>query len=281
MLALVDRIAGFGLRTLVRGAIAVIRPVRRSVGIAGISIRKFGGFRRMAGAGAAIWLSIGSLPAEASEREAVTMVQAGVGTMPLLAAMGIGIVVAALAVIAFLKMTTKARNGSDAEAETLDSMEAFDIEESSAAIQEDNEADSDDLAADLEVSLPDYTVPLPAIRSCPEAAIPAEAGMPRLWGLEGEFAGSGFKVSSCWLTLGRDASQCGLIFPYDAGEISRKHCSLKYEEERGLFLLEDHHSSNGTYLTDGERLEPGIVYELQPGSRFFLSGGRHGFEVQI
>jgi len=237
----------------------------------------------MTGAGAAVWLSIGSPSARASEREAATLAQAGVGTLPLLAAMGIGIVVAALAVIAFLQMTTKARNGRDAGAEAPDSAEASDAEESSASVPDNGleSAEPDDRAADLELPLPDYTIPLPAVRPCSEAASPAEEGTPRLWGVEGEFAGSGFKVSSCWLTLGRDVSQCGLIFPYDAGEVSRKHCSLKYEEDRGLFLLEDHHSSNGTYLSGGERLEPGIVYELPPGSRFFLSGGKHGFEVQI
>lgn len=239
MLAVVDRIAGFGLRTL----------------------ETAGG----------------------SGRAAAIHVQTGVGTLPLLAAMAIGIGVAAIAVIAFLQMTTKAKGvgdlgGGEASAED-DSSSSF--ESLSEPLHEERQEDGDDSAADIETALPDYTIPLPIMREHPKAAVPAEAGSPRLWGLEGEFAGSGFKLSDGWLTLGRDASQCGLIFPCDAGEISRRHCSLKYETGRGLFLLEDHHSSNGTFLPGGERLEPGVVYELQPGSRFSLSGERHWFEVQI
>jgi hypothetical protein len=203
--------------------------------------------------------------------------------MPLLAAMGIGIAIAALAVIAFLQMTTKARTGREPDVDDEGDPELSEswMESLPEPHPDARSADGDDSAADLEDTLPDFTIPVPAMRERPEPAASAEEGSPRLWGVEGEFAGSGFKLTDGWLTLGRDASQCGLIFPYDAGEVSRKHCSLKYEEGRGLFLLEDHHSSNGTFLSGGERLEPGVIYELRPGSRFSLSGERHWFEVQI
>lgn len=237
-------------------------------------------FGRIAAAGGTLWLCLGTAPANAEGRETATRLQTGVGTMPLVAAIGIGILIAVIAVIAFLQMTTRARNGAE-PAEAGDDAELAAEPAVFETVAAEPSAEEDDTAAELEEPLPDYTLPLPTLRLRPEPALPASEGVPRLWGLEGEFAGTAFKVSSCWLTIGRDAAQCGLIFPYDAGEVSRKHCSLKFEEDRGLFLLEDHHSSNGTFLSGGERLAPGIVYELAPGSRFALSGERHWFEVQV
>ncbi|MBP2119170.1 anti-sigma factor RsiW [Cohnella lubricantis] len=279
MMAVVDRIAGFGLRTLgLRTKSACRRTVGRPKRMAAACGRLFGSFGRMAAAGTALWSGAGIVTVHASEREAA-VVQTGVGTLPLLAAMAIGICIAAAAVIAFLQMTAKAKNVGDKAAD--DDAEPWPSESSAAEDRADSFRESDESLAGLEDALPDYTIPLPAMRRRPEAAVPAREGSPRLWGVEGEFAGSGFKLSDCWLTLGRDAAQCGIIFPYDAGEISRKHCSLRFEAERGLFLIEDHHSSNGTFLSDGERLEPGVIYELRPGARFSLSGERHWFEVQI
>jgi len=276
MLTVVDRIGGSGPRALVTSRRAFRRagelPQRETA--PRTRIRRT--IARISAAGTACWLGFGATPAEAADRAAMPAAQ-GVGTLPLLAAVGIGIAAAAVAVIAFLQMTARARKISE------DNGDVF--EEETAADNERGAADSGDpdaeFAAGLGAQAPDYTRPLPAMPAGPEAALPAEEGSPSLWGVEGEFAGSGFRVSERWLTLGRDSSQCGLAFPYDAGEVSRRHCSLKFEAERGLFLLEDHDSSNGTFLSGGERLEPGIVYELRPGSRFSLSGTRHWFEVQV
>lgn len=311
MLTVVDRIGGSGPRALVTSRRAFRRAREHPQRETAPRTRIRRTIARISAAGTACWLGFGATPAEAADRAAMPAAQ-GVGTLPLLAAMGIGIAAAAVAVIAFLQMTARARkisedNGDASKEETAaDNVRiAGDIEREgpnnelkfadnarkfadSAGEFADNEraaADSGDpdaeFAAGLGAQAPDYTRPLPAMPARPEAALPAEEGSPSLWGVEGEFAGSGFRVSERWLTLGRDSSQCGLAFPYDAGEVSRRHCSLKFEAERGLFLLEDHDSSNGTFLSGGERLEPGIVYELRPGSRFSLSGTRHWFEVQV
>jgi hypothetical protein len=196
--------------------------------------------------------------------------------------MGIGVAIAVFAVIAFLQMTkrvrrTKEEGAAEEEEEELPP-EATEGQEEDAP----GEPTLDGIESAVpEAPQPDFTIPLPAAQQPPEAAAPAREGLPSVWGVEGEFTGSGFLVSERWLTMGRDASQCGIIFRGGAGEISRKHCSLRFEERRGLFLLEDHASSNGTFLSGGERLTPGVVYELPPGGRFALSGSKHWFEVQI
>ncbi|WP_212960450.1 FHA domain-containing protein [Cohnella xylanilytica] len=303
MLTVVDRIGRSGPRALVTSGRAFGRarehPQRETA--PGTRIRRK--IARLSAAGTACWLGFGATSAEAADRAAMPAAQ-GVGTLPLLAAMGIGIAAAAVAVIAFLQMTARAKNIPEDDGDVLeekadadnelggadtalgaadtDRREPASVLQTAGGERAGDPGDPDaEFAAGLGAQAPDYTRPLPAMPAGPEAALPAEEGSPRLWGVEGEFAGSGFRVTERWLTLGRDSTQCGLAFPYNAGEVSRRHCSLKFEAERGLFLLEDHDSSNGTFLSGGERLEPGIVYELRPGSRFSLSGTRHWFEVQV
>ncbi|MBB6637339.1 hypothetical protein [Cohnella thailandensis] len=60
--------------------------------------------------GTSLWCAFGAAPVQASDRLATSsVVEAGIGTLPLLAAMGLGILVSVGAVIAFLQMTAKSK----------------------------------------------------------------------------------------------------------------------------------------------------------------------------
>jgi hypothetical protein len=186
----------------------------------------------------------------------------GVGSLPLLAALGIGIAVAVGAVIAFLQMTAKGRDQRH-------SSEWNQVELASASEQQD------------QVESSNFTIPLGRVymEPAPGPSEPAREGEPRLCGVEGEFAGACFRLNEQGLSIGRDPALCSIVFPLDIGEVSRRHCTLQFEEGSGIFVLEDHGSSNGTFLPGGERLEPGKRYQLHSGQRFALSGTVHWFEV--
>ncbi|TJY40867.1 FHA domain-containing protein [Cohnella pontilimi] len=125
-----------------------------------------------------------------------------------------------------------------------------------------------------------YTIPLDIVGLKPASPEPEIAGEPRVCGVDGVFAGSCFRLTGGGVSIGRDPAACSVVFPVEIGEVSRRHCTLTFEESRRLFLLEDHGSSNGTYLPGGRRLEPGKRYELRSGERFSLSGSVHWFEVR-
>ena len=69
------------------------------------------------------------------------------------------------------------------------------------------------------------------------------------------------------------------VFGADAASVSKRHCSVRWDAARNVFLLEDHGSTNGTFLTSGERLTPNLMRELHPGDRFFVGDTRNQFEV--
>lgn len=212
--------------------------------------------------------------------------QWAMGDLPLLAALLIGVAVAAVAVAAFLRLTRNARRAAIGETEQREQTPGLSPEPGREPVlsagrvpdQAGDEAEDESAPSALEKTIPlrALAVDLPK-----EEGSGGGRGEPQLFCLSGDFSGRRFRVGEHPLSLGRDPTQCSLVFRTDAAEISRKHCSLSYHKGKGLFLLLDHGSSNGTFLFDGRRLEPHKVYELRPGDRFFLSGDRHQFEVRI
>lgn len=203
--------------------------------------------------------------------------QVQVGTLPLLAALGIGIAVAVGSVIAFLQMTAKGKESSEASQMSPD--EDHEPYEDNSLDEWNDEETMPNPEYD-DNPLTDYTIPVTKILAYPGEAELADGKEPRICGVEGEHAGSCYRIMNRRLTFGRDPALSVILFPYEAGEISRLHCTLRFMEENRLFILEDNGSSNGTFLSNGERLKPGVRYELRAGERFSLSGKEHVFEVR-
>ncbi|WP_241423503.1 Ig-like domain-containing protein [Candidatus Contubernalis alkaliaceticus] len=102
---------------------------------------------------------------------------------------------------------------------------------------------------------------------------------PFIMGISGQFAGQRFDLVRGRLVIGRDSSS-QLVYPTSQEEISRKHCTVMYDEAAQKFILEDS-SSNGTYLSSGERLFPGEQYQLNWGERFYLAQPGELFETKV
>lgn len=227
-------------------------------------------------------IGIAAAPVQASAAGAASAAttQVTVGTLPLLAALGLGIAAAVGAVIAFLQMTARGKAMSGQHRAAASDDDDDQDEAYAETFEEESAPDSESEFEYEEDSLTDYTIPITRILGSSGKAESAHDGEPRLCGIEGEHAGASYKLQDRRLLIGRDAGLCGVVFPYEAGEVSRRHCTVRYVPEEKIFLLEDHGSSNGTFLESGVRLEPGKQYELRDGDRFSLSGASHSFEVR-
>lgn len=62
---------------------------------------------------------------------------------------------------------------------------------------------------------------------------------------------------------------CQIVLPPDE-RLSRKHCTLQYDSQKGTFQLTDY-SSLGTYLNNGVRLLKGSPYAVQEGEYFYMA----------
>lgn len=101
-----------------------------------------------------------------------------------------------------------------------------------------------------------------------------------LKGISGQFAGQEVDFSTGSVTIGRDPRLCQVVFPQSETDISRKHCTVRYDEASNTFTLEDF-SSNGTFLSSSQKLEQGKPVSLKPGDRFYVSDPKHVFEVKV
>lgn len=122
--------------------------------------------------------------------------------------------------------------------------------------------------------------PYPAPPAYPPtpAAYPAK---PALRGLAGQYAGASIPIDARPNIMGRDQGAANLVFGAESDAVSKRHCSLRWDAPRGVFVLEDLGSTNGTYLANGERLAPRQPRDLRPGDRFYVGDTRNQFEVRM
>ncbi|MCD8021090.1 MAG: FHA domain-containing protein [Clostridiales bacterium] len=87
-----------------------------------------------------------------------------------------------------------------------------------------------------------------------------------LVGMRGEYAGAQLQIRSGESVLmGRSKSQCNLIFSNP--KVSRTHCTVTYNSVEDYYLVTNH-SSNGTFLANGQLLTPEKPYHLPHGTIF-------------
>ncbi len=130
------------------------------------------------------------------------------------------------------------------------------------------------------------SVPMPAPYAPPAAVppptpAPPVARKPALRGVSGQYAGATIALDRGSSTLGRDPRASNLVFGAEAGSVSKRHCTVRWDAERQVFVLEDHGSTNGTFLASGERLPANQPRDLQPGERFYIGDLHNQFEVRM
>jgi S1-C subfamily serine protease len=97
--------------------------------------------------------------------------------------------------------------------------------------------------------------------------------------LSGAYAGHQLELTEQPLSIGRDPKLCQLVLPPSQQEIGRRHCSLYFDRHRQCCWLEDHWSSNGTFVNN-QPIPPGQPQRLNFGDRFFLSDSNNEFKVE-
>lgn len=82
------------------------------------------------------------------------------------------------------------------------------------------------------------------------------------------------------ILIGRDAS-ANIRYKEGTPGVSGRHCTLAYDEATGDFLLTDLKSSYGTFLTNGQKIQPGQIYRLKAGDSFYLGEKTNELRVEL
>ncbi|MDR1192898.1 MAG: FHA domain-containing protein [Peptococcaceae bacterium] len=93
---------------------------------------------------------------------------------------------------------------------------------------------------------------------------------PYLLVVSGGFQGNKWAVpKNMEIVIGRSAEFSNIVL--GDTNISRKHCSIRYDERERCFFVTDC-SSNGTFDPAGRRYEKGVPQAVRPGGQFYLQG---------
>lgn len=130
------------------------------------------------------------------------------------------------------------------------------------------------------IARPDISIPIRPEYMPPAIAPTSPLPQRKLRGLSGTFTNVDFPLNRTSLTMGRSARSSQIVFKESDHAISKRHCTVRTDQEAGGVLLEDCSSLNGTFLENGERLRSGEPRLLRPGSRFYLGNRNYLFEVE-
>ena len=80
------------------------------------------------------------------------------------------------------------------------------------------------------------------------------------------------------ILIGRDAASCNIVLSSERKDISRKHCSVKYDPYTDSFKVIDM-SSNGTYV-NGRQLVKDQETQFPVGTVLALGNGENQFRLK-
>ena len=123
--------------------------------------------------------------------------------------------------------------------------------------------------------------PEPAPQPVQLAPPPPPQKSPMLRSLAAQHGGAVMQVNGQGILIGRDVSSCQVTFTEGTPGISARHCSVAWDASAGEFILTDMKSTYGTFLSNGQRLTPGVACRLQPGSTFYLADRSNALRVEL
>ncbi len=126
-------------------------------------------------------------------------------------------------------------------------------------------------------------------QSDPSKAAPAQSGLQEnpqakkamLRSMSVQHNGISYALGRTPVMIGRDAANCAIAFREGTPGVSKRHCSVSWNPDTGEFLVTDLNSSYGTYLLNGQRLEPNIPYHLKAGESFYVGENTNVLRVEV
>lgn len=111
------------------------------------------------------------------------------------------------------------------------------------------------------------TPPAPA----PVAQQPAQPRRsPVIYSISPQHGGMKVQVEGKQIQIGRDPSTCQIAFREGTPGVSKHHCQISWDASRSEFVLMDMKSSYGTFLSNGQKINPGAAYYIRPGDSFYV-----------
>lgn len=105
------------------------------------------------------------------------------------------------------------------------------------------------------------------------------AGQGRITAISGMYDGAVFRMmDNEELAFGRDNITCQVVFDEKYPEISKRHCTIRYNGATDRYVVTDL-SKNGTFTLDDRRLQPNVPVALPRGASIYLGSKQNIFRL--
>ena len=93
--------------------------------------------------------------------------------------------------------------------------------------------------------------------------------------------GKAFPVGKAPVTVGRNKASCVIIYEEGTKGVSGVHCSVSFDSATGSFTLTDLGSTYGTFLINGQKLNPNAPVVLRSGDSFYVGDKSNVCRVEV
>lgn len=99
--------------------------------------------------------------------------------------------------------------------------------------------------------------------------------------LSTQHSGMSYPIGTTPLLIGRDASNCTIVYREGTPGVSGRHCSVSWNPATEEFLITDLRSTYGTFLANGQKLEPNVPYRCRSGESFYVGENMNVLRVEV
>lgn len=96
-----------------------------------------------------------------------------------------------------------------------------------------------------------------------------------------QHSGMSYPIGTTPILIGRDASNCTIVYREGTPGVSGRHCSVSWNPGTEEFLITDLRSSYGTFLANGQKLEPNVPYRCRAGESFYVGENTNMLRVEV
>ena len=83
------------------------------------------------------------------------------------------------------------------------------------------------------------------------------------------------------IMVGRDRTVCAIVYAEGTAGVSGKHCTIAFDLSTQSFMVTDVGSSYGTFLMNGQRLQPNVPCKLKVGDSFYVGDRANVIRLEL
>lgn len=99
--------------------------------------------------------------------------------------------------------------------------------------------------------------------------------------LSPQHSGGSYPVGTAAILVGRDRANCTIVYSEGTPGVSGRHCSIGWNAASEEFLITDLRSTYGTFLANGQKLQPNVPYRCRAGETIYVGEPSNALRMEL